>query len=321
MMMQNKIISEIKEAGSITILPHIYADGDALGSSFALALALKKFDKKVSVYLEEEIPYIYNFLPGIELAAVYKGETVVSELVIALDTGDMERLGTRTDIFNKAKTTVNIDHHSTNSMFAQNNLVHTESSAVGEIIYQLIKMLGLELSQDISICLYTAISTDTGGFRYSNTTPVTHLIASDLINNGANVAEISQKVFETTSFEKVKLTGLAADSLLLFEGGKIAVITLSDEMMKASGADEEDCEGIVNLGRNIRGVEVAVMLRQKNGKETKVNLRSKNYIDVAAIAAKYSGGGHKRAAGCTVQGEVDAVCRRLLDDIRKALQV
>jgi phosphoesterase RecJ-like protein len=92
-------------------------------------------------------------------------------------------------------------------------------------------------------------------------------------------------------------------------------------MMKASGADEEDCEGIVNLGRNIRGVEVAVMLRQKNGKETKVNLRSKNYIDVAAIAAKYSGGGHKRAAGCTVQGEVDAVCRRLLDDIRKALQV
>jgi phosphoesterase RecJ-like protein len=166
MMMQNKIISEIKEAGSIAILPHIYADGDALGSSFALALALKKFGKKVSVYLEEEIPYIYNFLPGIELAVVYKGETVVSELVIALDTGDKERLGTRADIFNKAKTTVNIDHHSTNSMFAQNNLVHTESSAVGEIIFQLIKMLGLELSQDISICLYTAISTDTGGFRY-----------------------------------------------------------------------------------------------------------------------------------------------------------
>lgn len=321
MEMLNRIISEIKAAGSITILPHIYADGDALGSSFGLALALKKLHKKVSVYLEEEIPYIYSFLPGKEYSCVYAGEANENDLVIALDTGDMERLGKRAEIFDKAGKTVNVDHHNTNSMFGGMNYVDTRSSATGEIVFKMIGMLDAQLDADMAVCLYTAISTDTGSFKYSNTTPETHEIISRLLRLGINVSEISDRVFESTSFEKVKLTGLAADSLQLYEGGKIAVVILTDEMMKASGASEEDCDGIVNLGRNIRGVEVAMMLRQRNENEIKVNLRSKSYVDVAAIASRYSGGGHKRAAGCTVSGQLEDILERLLDDIRKALKV
>lgn len=318
-MILNNIISALKGAGSIAIMPHVSADGDALGSSLALAFALKKLGKDVKVYLEEEIPYIYNFLPGKQFVEVYKGTFRSFDVAAALDTGDIERLGERADIFKGAKITANIDHHNTNSEFAFYNHVQTTSSAVGEIIYQLIKMLGLSLDPDTATCLYVAITTDTGGFRFSNTTAITHQIAGDLINNGVNVSEISQRVFDSTSLEKVKLMGEAINSLELFEGGRVGFITITEDIMKNTGAKEEDCDGIVNIARNINGVEVAVMIRQRGNGELKINFRSKSHVDVSAIAGMYGGGGHKRAAGCTVQGNLEDIRKKVLDDIIEVL--
>ncbi|MCX8130101.1 MAG: bifunctional oligoribonuclease/PAP phosphatase NrnA [Clostridia bacterium] len=321
-MIIDRIITLIKDAENIAIMPHISVDGDGLGSSLALGLTLKKMGKKVTVYLEEDVPYIYDFLPGKELVSIvndickYKN-TDGYDLAIALDTGDMKRLGDRADIFERAKITVNIDHHATNTEFAFINYVQPGSAAVGEIVYQMIKVMGQSLDAETATCLYVAITTDTGGFRFSNTTSATHQITADLINNGVNVAEISQKVFETASLEKTKLMGEAVSSLELHENGKIALIILTDEMMKKAGASEEDCDGIVNLGRNIKGVEVAVMMRQKANGAIKVNFRSKSYVDVAAIAGLFKGGGHKRAAGCIIEGKsTDEAKKMLIEDIK-----
>lgn len=336
-MIDSKIVSILKEAERIAILPHISADGDALGSSFALGQALQKINKQVTIYLEEDIPYVYSFLPGKHLVEVMpdsdrntqfntsllvqdETSSMKFDLVIALDTGDMGRLGRRDSFFRSAEITVNIDHHSTNTEFAKYNYVNASSSAVGEIIYDIIKIMDININTDIAECLYVAIATDTGGFRFSNTTNYTHKVAAALVEKGVNVAEISRRVFETVSFEKVKLIGLAIDTIELFEDGKIAFITVTDEMMEKSGAKDEDCDGIVNIGRNIKGVETAVMLREWNNNQVKVNLRSNNYVDVSEIANLHSGGGHKRAAGCIMQGNIISVKQQLLNNISKAIK-
>lgn len=318
-MILNKILSAIKEARNVAILPHISVDGDGYGSSLALAIALKKLNKDATVYLEEDIPSVYSFLPGKDMVKMYDGVQVKHDIVVALDSGDMERLGARVDIFKDAKTTVNIDHHPTNTEFAALNYVDTVSSAVGEIVYQMIKSLGLSINADMASCLYVAITTDTGGFRYSNTTAITHQIAGDLINSGINIAEISQKVFDSVPLRKVKLMGAAINAMELFEDGKTAFIILTDEIMKGTGAKEEDCDGIVNIARSIETVEVAVMMRQRDNGDIKINLRSKSYVDVSAIASARGGGGHKRAAGCTVKGDIQEVKQHLLKDIKGVL--
>ena len=315
----NKIILSLNSSEEIAILPHISADGDALGSSLAMALAMKTLGKKVKVILDEDIPQLYGFLPGRHLSEVYTGKEKKYETVVALDTGDIGRLGNRLEIFESAKVTINIDHHNTNSEFAFHHYVSTDSAAGGEIIYKLVKMMGVNPDQDIATCLYVAIVTDTGGFRYSNTTSLTHQIISDLIKVGVNVAEISQFVFDTTSYEKVMLMGSAIQALELLEKGEVAFISLTNDIIKLTGAKEEECDGIVNLGRNIRGVKVAAMLRQLENGEIKVNLRSSSDLDVSAIASAYSGGGHKKAAGYTTKGSLNNAKKQLLDDIRKVL--
>jgi phosphoesterase RecJ-like protein len=319
MMTKNSIISKIKGVKTLAILPHVSIDGDALGSSIALAYAVKALGVEPVIYIEEEIPSNYEFLPGTEFVKVYQGQSESYELVLALDTGDIERLGRRVEIFNAASDTINIDHHTTNTEFAKLNYVKTNSSATGEIIYQLIKMMGVPLTKEISTCIYVAITTDTGGFRYSNTTSITHQIVSDLINNGVNVSEVSQLLFETMSLSKTKLMGMAIQTLEILENGKAAFITVTESMIKDTNAKEEDCDGIVNIGRNIKGVEVAVLMKENGNESFKINLRSKKHVDVSVIANKLGGGGHKNAAGCTIEGKMDDIKQMLLKEIREVL--
>lgn len=317
-----KIAQAIISAGRIAILPHISADGDAVGSSLALALALSHMGKTAIVFMEENISFVYSFLPGKELSQVYteQDSSIRFDMVIAADCGDENRMGKRNVIFNNTAVTVNIDHHPTNTNFAQYNYVDTASSATAEIIFTLIDMLGVNLSTDIATCLYVGIATDTGCFRYSNTTPRTHIVASELIDKGhVDVADISQKVFETSSFEKVRLTGIAINSLELFENGKIAIMTITNEALRSTGAKDEDSDGIINTARNIRGVEAAALLRQLDNGDIKVNLRSNYYADVSAVAAAHLGGGHKKAAGYTTNSSLEGAKSILVNDLRKLL--
>ena len=318
--MLKKITEEMTKAGSIAILPHIAADGDAIGSSVALAIGLSEAGKEVSVLLEEKVPQIYNFLPGIEMARVYDADDRKYDLAVALDCGDLERLGSRRPVFEKAPVTVNIDHHPTNTGFAMLDLVDPSCAAVAEIIFALFRQMGIVPGKDAAICLYTAIASDTGGFRYSNTTYVTHIIASELIKTGIDVAEISRRIFDTVSPAKVRLLGEAINSLELYEDGRIAVMTVSNAAMRRSGASDEDTDGIINIARNISGVEAAAMIREMENGDIKVNLRSNSYVDVSQAASKYSGGGHRRAAGFTVSGtDMGKVMEMLLEDLRGML--
>lgn len=319
-MLMNDIITQLRNAEKIAILPHVSVDGDALGSSLALGLALKKLGRDIIIYTEEEVPDVYSFLPGLGLARIYGGEDVRYDLAVVLDTGDLQRLGRRVDIFNTAAGTINIDHHSTNTGFAVYNHVSVVSSSVGEIIYQILKMMGFYIDSEMALCLYVAISTDTGGFRYSNTTQLTHQIAADLVSSGVDVAETSRRIFETVSVSKVRLAGRAINSLQLFEEEKVALLVLTEEDIRSTGAKDEDCDGIVNIARNIKGVEVGVLLRQRENDEIRVNLRSNAWVDVAQIAKIFGGGGHKRAAGFTVNGRVDDVKEKVMREIRDALR-
>jgi phosphoesterase RecJ-like protein len=318
-MIMNDIASLIKDENNICIMPHISADGDAIGSSLALGMALLKLNKTVTVLTEEEIPGVYSFLSGRQLIEVYDSGKTEFDVALALDTGDLDRLGKRVDVLKNSKISVNIDHHPTNTFFARYNYVESNAAAVGEVIYQLIKLLDVEMDTEIATCLYVALATDTGGFKFSNTTPVTHRLAADLINNGVNVAEISQRVFDATSLERVKLMGLAINSLEILEDGKVAFITLTDDMLKRAGAKEEDCDGIVNIARNIDGVEVSTLFRQRENGVFKVNFRSKSYVDVSHIANTYSGGGHTRASGCVIRGELMEIKDKVLCEIKKVL--
>lgn len=317
--MDREIVKLIAQAGGIAIFPHVSADGDAIGSSLALALALKNAGKKVIVYLEENIPTVYRFLPGIELACFYTQDEVM-DINIALDTGDVGRLGTRGDAFFEAPCTINIDHHVTNTKFALLNFVDDMSASTGEIVYTLLKKLKLGIDRDIAACLYTAVSTDTGGFKYSNTTSETHRIASELLATGIDIGELSQRIFDNTTYTKLKLTQKAIELLELHENAKLAAVAISQADLQATGAKDEDCDGIVNIGRSIEGVEVSVLVKEKNAEEVRVNLRSKTHVDVSEVAAAFGGGGHKRAAGCTVKGSLQEVKEQMIKVLKEKLQ-
>jgi len=241
------------------------------------------------------------------------------DLNIALDTGDIGRLASRAEAFFKAPCTINIDHHVTNTKFGHLNFVDALSASTGEIVYSLLEQLKLEIDKDIAMCLYTAIATDTGGFKYGNTTAETHRIAAELLETGIDIGELSQRIFDNTTFEKLKLTQKSIELLELLENSKLAVVVLSLEDIKSTGAKDEDCDGIVNIGRSIEGVEVSVLIKEKNENEVRVNLRSKAFVDVSEVAAVFDGGGHKRAAGCTVKGSVEEVKVKIINAIKDRL--
>ncbi len=317
--MEKEIVKLISEAGSIAIYPHISADGDAIGSSFALGLALRNAGKQVVVYIEEDIPTVYRFLPGLELAGFYDASCDVADINIALDTGDVGRLGSRAEVFFNAPCTINIDHHITNTKYAHFNFVNAMSASTGEIIYTLLRELKLEINSDIATCLYTAIATDTGGFQYQNTTAETHKITAELLSTGINVGEISQRIYDNTTYEKLRLTAKAIELLELHDNSKLAVVALSLDNILSIGAKEEDCDGIVNIGRSIESVEVSALIKEKSNNEIRVNLRSKTFVDVSEVAATFDGGGHKRAAGCTIIGTLEEAKNKIIEAIREKL--
>lgn len=295
------IINIVKSADKIALMAHVSPDGDAIGSLLGYSIALRSMGKSVDVYLHDRVPFVYSFLPTSEkILNSWNGSEY--DAAIALDSGDLERLGNCKEIFNKAKTRINIDHHITNTNFGDYNHIEPHASSTGEVIYRIIKMTGLDLNKEIAECLFVAIVTDTGGFRYSNTSSTTMQVTADLINYNIDVSDISIKVFDLTSLTKTKLIGIAIDSLEIYSDGKIAVMTISKEQIEHLKANYDEFDGIINIGRSIIGVEAAALLVEKQPKQIRVNLRSNSYLDVAQIAKNHGGGGHQKAAGCTIEG-------------------
>lgn len=318
----SEIANKIKESKNVLILPHLSADGDALGSSFGLYNALVHLGINPVVMTDEKIPSTFEYLSGSD-KAIYENYHEVNEefdVVVAIDSGDIERMGLRRSYFENAPFTINIDHHKTNTRYGNLNHVDVEAASTGEIIYSLICELGCDLNKKIAECIYNAMTCDTGGFRYSNTTARSHTIAAELLKVGVDVGEISRRIFEVSSFEKIKLISLAASNIELFVDGKIAILILTEEMFEKTGATQEDSEGLVNIVRNIKGVEVGVLIKDKPNGEVKISMRSNNLVDVSEIAAKFSGGGHKRAAGYSVKKPINEAKIEIIENLTKVVE-
>jgi len=296
-------------------------DGDALGSQIALYSLLRDMGKSVEAVNTDPVPRIYRFLPLCDVIRLHeRGRSYRPEYLIVLDAGGLERIGD--DLVKSIKAErgiLNIDHHSECLPFGDLNFIDPEACATSEIILRLIRLTGIPIGRERAICLYTGILTDTGGFRFSNTTPSCLRAAADLVQEGVDVQRIYEAVYETNTFGRVKLLGEALNTLRLDESGRIAWIYVTEEMFRRTGTGAEDLEGFINHARSVDGVEVAMMFVEMDGSKTKVSLRSKDEVNVARIASVFGGGGHERAAGCTVDLPLHQAIKAVMGAVKEAL--
>lgn len=313
----DKVIELIRSSNNIYIASHINPDVDSIGSTLALTMALRKMNKNIIPISPGEIPRDYRFLPGLNLYKEYSGDMVSPDLFIALDCGDADRLASNKVLLEIAKNTINIDHHVSNTNFADVNLVEEKISSTGEIIYHLIKNLDIEIDPDIASCLYTGISTDTGSFIYDNVSAETHDVIADLIRAGIDKADINIQLYGSRSLEKTQLFINVLSTLNLYNDNKIAVVHVTQKMLEETGTILDDTEGIISFVREIEPVEVACILKESEEKKTKISMRSKKYIDVSEILKNFNGGGHIRAAGGTIYENIQKSETIIVDKIKE----
>ncbi|MED0677937.1 bifunctional oligoribonuclease/PAP phosphatase NrnA [Aneurinibacillus thermoaerophilus] len=294
------------------VVNHVNPDGDATGSLLAMGWLLRQLGKRVTLVNEGETPAKFSFLPGADAIVNMSTRTEhdTYDAVITCDCADFARIGEVAAWFAPKCELLNIDHHPTNDLFGDVNLVRIDAAATAEVIFDLVKFMELTINAELATCLYTGLLTDTGGFRYSNTTPRVMEAASELLKHGVEPARIAEQVLETITKAHVELLRRALQTLELMDGDRAAYLTVTLADMAKTGAGNDDTEGLVTYARNIEGVEVGVLYKEVAGGKVKVSFRSRSEVDVAAIAKSLGGGGHIRAAGCTVEGtlaEVKAV--------------
>ncbi len=294
----DNIKEEILNSQNIVILTHEVPDGDAIGSSLAMYMGLKQIGKDVDVVIPK-YSKTYTFLPSANEIKT-EGRMENYDLAIALDCGDIKRLNGFANYFEYANCKIQIDHHEANTMFADYNFVNPTAPACCQILITVLKTIGIEITQDIGTCLLTGIITDTGGFKYQNVKPETFEFAAELLSRGVNVSEIYKKALQTVSKEKFELRKIAMNRIELLENDKIAFTYITRKDEEQVKADDHD--GIVEIGRDIEGVEVSVFLRETDENTYKISLRSNDYVNVSDICLMFGGGGHVRAAGGTITG-------------------
>lgn len=312
-----EVIKVIDSHKKFLIVSHAHPDGDGIGSTLALGLVLKKKGKEVLMYNQDGVPHSLDFLAGADqlVKSIPKGEKF--DATIMVDCAQPERAGRDFPPVEKRGVLVCIDHHTTFSDAADVVCQDEGASSTGEVVHNILKMMGAEINADIATHILTTIIVDTGFFRYSNTSSHALSIASELVAHGANTWLICRNMEERNPPEQLKLLGSVLESVEYKCGGKAAIISLTAQMLKWAGADISVAEDFINYPRSIKGVEVAVLIREKNEKEFKISFRSKEYIDVAALAGEYGGGGHKHAAGCTLNGSYGDVKQKVITALEK----
>ncbi len=313
-------LADIKKAidrsESMVLISHIQPDGDTLGSGFALYRMLEKLGKKPRLCCDGEMPGRYAPLFPIGILEEPSACENAGGLVIVVDCADTARLGKCHKVFKRAAETINIDHHITNEGFAHINYI-VEASSVGEIIFELIRVCGVNMDEDIAKFLYIAMSTDTGNFTYSNTGRKCLAYVSELVEL-FDLRETADVLFRRRSLLATQLIGRAISRLQLHNGGRITSVTLLDSDMKEFGATGAECENIVDFAREIEETLIAVFFRElPNG--VKISFRSKGSVDVGAVAALYGGGGHVNAAGCCTNGKLEDVQKTVIEKLTELL--
>lgn len=303
----NKLVSLQNQPGAVFLFPHVGVDGDALGSSLGLLLALRKVKINCRFLYDEIIPDKYAFLPGFSLIENFDADEVGkygSEqlLAIALDCSDAGRTGQRQALFDLAPEVAVMDHHVSGEESGPLCLIRPEAAATGEIIYDLILLLEKALDvnimdADIATLLMTALLTDTGRFTFTNTTETTFAIAARLMRYQVDLRQITYRIYDMTTMARFRLTGKLLNETWFSDDGRIALVKVDLRLLESFTADESDLDGIVNRLRNVEGVTVAFLLREMKNGQIRVNIRSGEAFNAALFARRFGGGGHERAAG------------------------
>ncbi len=309
---------------SFLLATHIFPDGDAVGSELALAGVLRKLGKKVLIVNEHAVPKACRFLDPRDAAKVYAPcldrRIGACDAAFVVDVGSLERLGrVGAAVERSGMPTVCIDHHKTNDRFATVNVVDTSVASTGELIHNLADALGVSITPTVATCLFAATATDTGWFRFANTTPRALRLAAELVELGARPDRVYEAVHETLRWERMELMKRVLGTLRSECDGRIAHFCATRRMLRAARASEEDTDGLVDLPRVLHGVQLIMFFRESDGK-IKVNLRSKRGPPVDQLARKYGGGGHARAAGIVMQGPLAAAMRGILADARQLFE-
>lgn len=316
--MLSQVVQLIEQKQRFIITSHVRPDGDGLGSGLALCWMLKALNKEAYVVLRDRVPPAYEVLPGSELVIVQDDVTEIYDGAFIIECSDVERPGLPSL---GSQFTVNIDHHSTTVPFGDINWIDSTAAAVGEMIYNLCKALGVEVTKEIAECIYTALLTDTGSFHFSNTTERTLKIASELVRRGVEPARISQALFYSNSYSKILLLGRVLSNIQRDESGRIAWITVDRAMMYETGADEEDADGIVNHALSIDEVEAVAFFKELSPGAYRVSLRSKGKHNVAKVAELFGGGGHRNAAGCRITADLEEVKHLIIEGLQNCVGV
>lgn len=318
-----RVVETLKAGRRFALFLHLSPDGDSIGSTLALGLALERLGKR-TVWVGADLPGdAYRFLPGSERFRLWnevEEDWSQYDAAVLLDCADLDRVGPARTAIDRIGKIINIDHHPSNRRYGDVNYIEPGAAAVGEITARLIDALGVPLDTAMAYGLYTAILTDTGSFQYENTRPETLRLAARFMDLGVAPQRVSQSVFEQRPLRVLRLLREALGTLEVGAGGRLAWMTVSRAMMDRAGAQRGDTEGFVNYPRSLGGVEVALLFSEEPDGRVRVSWRSNREVDVSQLAARFGGGGHARAAGCTLPGPLDRARVQVLQEVARYLE-
>jgi len=302
------VVARLNESRTVFMATHVNPDGDAVGSLIAMGIGLQQHGKRVYLYNESPIPAVYRFLPGVQEVKRTLPPLQEWDAVVVLDCGDIGRIGEAANHVDDLPLVINIDHHVTNTAFGHHRLVDPAACSSTEIVYRLLKHMGIDIDVTIATSIYTGILTDTGSFRFANTNSAAYAICAEMVQCGVDPYTVAQHVYGTYSLGRIKLLNMALDSIEISANGKLSLMTLTHDMFAETDTNPEDVDGMINYAKRIEDVKVAALIMENtNGADQKrfhVSLRSDGTVDVAEIAAAFGGGGHFNAAGFGVESSL-----------------
>jgi len=314
--MIKEICSRLEEADSVLLFPHVLMDGDTIGSAAALCRALRQKGKTAHIVIEDKIPDYLKFLD--DGLCTFDQEIVKEpDVCVSVDCTDPDRFPKRKETFFKGKRTLSIDHHKTSEHYAGLSHIDSSAAATAEIIYEILHEMDVPIDRLTGEALYAAIITDTGNFQYSNTRVKSHLITIELYGLGIDHSYVSRMLYQNNRIEKSYISGKILSTLKMIAGGRAVMAYVTQDMLHETGALMEDTEGMTEILRNIGGVELAVFAKEAEKGVTKISMRSKAWADVAEISLKHKGGGHTRAAGCTIRKPIIEAMDMIEEDIKE----
>jgi len=316
----DQIIQHLKKSDRVLLASHTNPDGDAIGSLLAIGIVLDSLNKNIFLFNESPIPAVYRFVPFIERIEHEIPAALEFDTAVILDCGNLQRIGKGVSAASRIPVILNIDHHLTNNNFGTCQLIDTKACSTAEIVYRIIKMMGISINSAIATSIYTGILTDTGSFRFSNTNRSAFAICAEMTSCGVNPYEVAQHVYGTYSLGRIRLLNFALDSIEISSNGKLSMMTITQEMINETGTHSEDIEGLINYARRIKDVKVAALIQEQKAESDQsiglktfhVSLRSDGKFDVSAIASAFGGGGHISAAGFNIETTLEALKTQII---------